>query len=170
MITAIPRHSNRVRRPTPYTKGPGSPVARAARRASRAARARKPLLETVTAPTWILLLLATIGLVFLAYLSLAAQATQASYEINRLTAQQQQLQEDQGQLRYQVARAEAAIRVDQQAQAMGMVHPAKWVYLPNAGDPIALAGGQGSGQEHPSSWVDRLAMVMGATAAEAETR
>jgi hypothetical protein len=107
------------------------------------------------------------------YVAETAQATQASYQIDQLTAQQDQLRTDQRQIKYSIAARSSAVQWDGDAAKLGLVRSSQWQYLAGAGpSPVALAhpDPSTSAPANPGLF-DRLAIALGRpTDAQAKSR
>jgi len=98
----------------------------------------------------------------LSYVAETASATQASYQIAKLTTDQQGLIAQQQQIRYQISLQTSAGRLDGDAGKMGMVPQGQIQYLPSSRNPVALAGPQEAAPSAPrGSWLQQLAAILG---------
>jgi outer membrane murein-binding lipoprotein Lpp len=111
---------------------------------------------------WFALLTVLVGVFAISYVAETAQATQASYAIDQLKAQQDQLRNDQRQVRYDIAARSSAVQWDGDAARLGLVRSSQWQYVAGTQSPVALA--------HPDptlstpatpGFVDRLAIALG---------
>jgi hypothetical protein len=95
----------------------------------------------------------------LVYVTETADATRASYEIGALKAQQQQLLDQQEQVRYRISLAASAGRLDAEAQRDGLQVTPATHYLAAAMSPLALAPREPT-SAGPRSLLDTLALVL----------
>jgi cell division protein FtsL len=87
----------------------------------------------------------------------SAAATQASYQIATLKQEQARLSAEHDQLQAQLAGDQAANRVANAAQQLGLSHPNRWQYLGAANSPIAL--GPPPSQGRTGIWSNVLAVL-----------
>jgi cell division protein FtsL len=91
-------------------------------------------------------------LLTLAYLVLGAGTTSASYVLDALQAQDQQLQADQGQLQYESAMLHTPARRQQEAQQQKMVPVQPAGYVTGQSSPINLSASISAQPAGPSWW------------------
>jgi len=135
----------RPRRPDPTPPARAFPPSRA-----RRSRGRFPISPLAGAVALLSAALLLVGA--------SAAATQASYQIASLKIEQARLTTEYDQLQAQLAADQAANRVANAAQQLGMAHPNRWQYLSSAGSPIAL-GSQPADQSHRGIWANVLAVL-----------
>ncbi len=128
-------HGRRLRRPPtavvvagggrrPVHRNPG-----ARRRNSTLAAVRMPVQISLGGFAGAYLAVLLLALVAITYLMQVAKATATSYAIGAARAQQQQLVAEQQQLKYEEARMETPVLVQQRADHMGMVVATHWNYV-----------------------------------------
>lgn len=121
---------------------------------------------------WVVLLAVLVAMFAISYVAETAQATQAGYQIDQLQSQQQQLRNDQRQVRYDIAAHSSAVQWDSDAARLGLVRSAQWQYVAGGQSPVALAHPDPS-TDAPASpgFFDRLAIALGRpTEAQAKGR